>query len=368
MGFATTAPEFVVSLLSALRGLPEIALGNAIGSVVADDALALALAIVIAPAAIIVDSRILKTTGIFLIAIDLLAFGLSFNGTISRIDGTILVGLLVVYLFFVIYSEQKRKKKALGMSYEEEAKDHYKKGSLRKQLLWFGVGVAGVVIASEFLIDSSVNIAHALGIPEVVIGLTIIAIGTSLPEIATCIVAARKGHGDLALGDIIGADVLNEMREGETVIPTVERIESTFGRQPEQFLADSTFATGSNLSALAGRGIEAVMPVEQTKLPDENPADRADATRPVPEEDWPKLPRRAQTKKLDRAAFVYDKQKDCYHCPLGRELSFDYIKMQARDTVEASVYRVYTCVSCEGCGLASCFPKGKSWRCTVLPE
>ena len=209
LGFATTAPEFVVSLLSALRGLPEIALGNAIGSVVADDALALALAIVIAPAAIIVDSRILKTTGIFLIAIDLLAFGLSFNGTISRIDGTILVGLLVVYLFFVIYSEQKRKKKALGMSYEEEAKDHYKKGSLRKQLLWFAGGVAGVVIASEFLIDSSVNIAHALGIPEVVIGLTIIAIGTSLPEIATCIIAARKGHGDLALGDIIGADVLN---------------------------------------------------------------------------------------------------------------------------------------------------------------
>lgn len=170
---------------------------------------------------------------------------------------------------------------------------------------------------------------------------------------------------DGACGMIVDADVLNEMKESETVIPTVERIESTFGRRPEQFLADSTFGTGANLSGLADRGIEALMPASQTKLPDVNPADRADPTRPVAEEDWAKLPRRAQTKKLDRAAFVYDKQKDCYHCPLGRELSFDYIKMQARDTGEASVYRVYTCVSCEGCGLASDCPKGKSRRRTV---
>ncbi len=170
---------------------------------------------------------------------------------------------------------------------------------------------------------------------------------------------------DSECGMIVDADVLNEMKEGETVIPTVERIESSFGRQPEQFLADSTFATGSNLSGLADRGIEAVMPVEQTKLPDANPAERADPTRPVAEEDWAKLPRRAQTKKLDRAAFVYDEKKDCYHCPLGRELAFDYIKMQARDTGQASAYRVHTCGSCEGCGLASDCLMGKSKRRTV---
>jgi len=174
-------------------------------------------------------------------------------------------------------------------------------------------------------------------------------------------IAAADGE----CGMIVDADVLNEMKEGETVIPTVERIESSFGRPPEQFLADSTFGTGSNLSGLADRGIEAVMPVEQTKLPHENPAERADPTRPVAEEDWAKLPRRAQTKKLDRAAFVYDEKKDCYHCPLGRELAFDYIKMQARDTGEASAYRVYTCGSCEGCGLASDCLMGKSKRRTV---
>ena len=107
---------------------------------------------------------------------------------------------------------------------------------------------------------------------------------------------------DGACGMIVDADVLNEMNEGETVIPTVERIESAFGKKPEQFLADSTFATGSNLSALASRGMEAVMPVEQTQLPDENPADRSDPTQPVVEEDWAKLPRRARTKKLGNSS------------------------------------------------------------------
>ena len=118
-------------------------------------------------------------------------------------------------------------------------------------------------------------------------------------------------------GMIVDADVLNEMNEAATVIPTVEQIESAFGQKPEQFPADSAFATGGNLSDLAGRGIEAVMPVEQTRLPDENPADRVDPTEPVAESDWPKLPRRAQTGKLDRSAFIYDAAKDCYYCPAG---------------------------------------------------
>jgi len=166
-------------------------------------------------------------------------------------------------------------------------------------------------------------------------------------------------------GMIVDADVLNEMNEAETVIPTVERIESSFGQKPEQFLADSAFATGDNLSSLADREIEAVMPVEQTKLPDENPAERVDPTEPVAESDWPKLPRRAQTKKLDRAAFVYDREEDCYYCPQGRKLAFDQVKTKDRDTGTDSEYRVYRCASCEGCGLAGDCLAGKSKRRTV---
>jgi cation:H+ antiporter len=212
VGFATTAPEFVVSLMSAIRGLPEIALGNAIGSVVADDAFALSLAIIAAPVAIVVDSKLLKTTGFFLVGIDIYAFILSMNGEINRLEGLSLVALLVVYMFAVFRTQKKSKQSRSAADlekYDHEVEEYNKEGTVGLQILRFAGGVAGVIIASEFLIDSSVNIAHHFGLSEVVIGLTIIAIGTSLPEIATCIVAAKKGHGDLALGDIIGADVLN---------------------------------------------------------------------------------------------------------------------------------------------------------------
>ena len=166
-------------------------------------------------------------------------------------------------------------------------------------------------------------------------------------------------------GMIVDADVLNKMNEAQTVIPTVERIESTFGQRPEQFLADSAFATGENLSGLADREIEALMPVEGVRLADDNPAARADPTNPVAQEDWSKLPRRTQSKKLDRASFAYDEQKDCYYCPQGRRLAFDQIKTKGRATCGDSQYRVYRCESCEGCGLSADCLVGKSKRRTV---
>ena len=168
---------------------------------------------------------------------------------------------------------------------------------------------------------------------------------------------------DGASGMIVDADVLNEMTEGETVIPTVERVEAAFGQKPGQFLADSTFATGSNLTALAAREIEPVMPVGQTVLPEDHPVRREDPSVPVPEADWAKLPRRAQTGQLDRAAFVYDAAKDCYYCPQGRSLAFVQIKTKERGTSESSLYRVYRCSSCSDCGLAKdCLVKGSARR------
>ncbi len=212
VSLATTAPEFTVSVLSSLRGKPEIALGNALGSVIADDALALALGVIVAPVAIKINSRVLKTAGFFLVAIDIGAFLMSLSGTISRLEGGILIVVLVGYLVVVVVSE-KRRRNALALKsekeVEEEVKEHIKPGPMWIQFLRFGGGVVGVLIASEFLIDSSVFIARYIGVSEAVIGLTMIAIGTSLPEIATCVVSARRGYGDLAVGDIIGADILN---------------------------------------------------------------------------------------------------------------------------------------------------------------
>jgi transposase len=166
-------------------------------------------------------------------------------------------------------------------------------------------------------------------------------------------------------GMIVDADVLNEMREGETVIPTVERIERSFGKKPGQFLADSAFATGENLSRLAAREIESVMPADQTLIVDGNPADRPDPSQPVPAASWPQLPRRARTDKLDRAAFVYDKARDCYWCPVGRVLPFVKLKKKDRAMSGSSEYRVYQCGSCSGCGLASACLSGNSKARTV---
>lgn len=166
-------------------------------------------------------------------------------------------------------------------------------------------------------------------------------------------------------GMIVDAEVLAEINEAETVLPTVERIEATFGKKPAQFLADSTFATGANLSELAERQIEALMPVAQTLAPDDNPAERADPREPVGEKACSKLPRRSQTGKLDRAAFVYDETEDCYWCPAGRALVFAHVKTKARGNGAASEYRVYKCQSCEDCGLGPDCLLGNSKRRTV---
>ncbi len=213
VGFATTAPEFAVSVISALRGFPEIALGNAVGSVIVDDGFALALGIVIAPAAIRVEPRMLRWFGLFLVGVDVLAFCLSLNGIIARWEGMLLVGILLAYLAAVVTQERRRRRRGgAGLPSPVDAAEvegHVKQGGAGLQALRFLGGVAGVVIGSEFLIDSSVFVAGYFGASKAVIGLTVVAIGTSLPEIATCVVAFRRGHGELAFGDIIGADILN---------------------------------------------------------------------------------------------------------------------------------------------------------------
>ena len=210
VGFMTTAPEFTVSIISAAQGEPEIALGNAVGSVIVDDALALGLGIIVAPVAIVVNSRILRTTGLFLIGIDVTTFLLSLDGTVGRLEGIVLLLLLVTYLAVVVAVETRRRKTHPGaVEIPTEAEKRYLETSLGSRLGRFAIGLVGVLVASDFLVNSAEDIARFFGVPSVVIGLTLVAIGTSIPEIATAIVAARKGHGDLAFGDILGADILN---------------------------------------------------------------------------------------------------------------------------------------------------------------
>jgi transposase len=172
-------------------------------------------------------------------------------------------------------------------------------------------------------------------------------------------VAAVEGHG----GFIMDCDVLGAgQTEAETVVPTVERIEENFEAVPKQFLADTAFATGQNLSDLEQRHIEPVMPVEPARLDEQNPAWRADPTQPVAEGDWAKLPRNAQSKKLDKAAFVYRAEEDCYYCPMGRRMEPAEVTRDRKRCGE-SIYQIYRCADCSGCPLAeACLSKGARSR------
>jgi len=213
VGMATTAPEFGASVIAAILGHPEIALGNAIGSVICDDGVALALAAVVAPTAILINCRILKTAGLFLISIDILAYVLARNGTIGRMEGVLFLIILCLYFIFMLrkprYNVRKDDKEEDGLSVKEENLSASKLALLKKPILLFSVGIIGVILTCRVVIWASVNIAEHFSISKAIIGLTIIAIGTSLPEISTCVTAALKGEGEIAVGNIIGADILN---------------------------------------------------------------------------------------------------------------------------------------------------------------
>ncbi|MBN1309271.1 MAG: calcium/sodium antiporter [Chitinispirillaceae bacterium] len=206
VSFATTLPELSVSLMSAIEGKPEMALGNAIGSVICDDGLALALAGVFSAAPIMVVPRVIKTSGAFLLSVEIVAFlFIVFDKTLDRWQGAVLVALYAAYTFH-LYRLHKS-----GAFKESTALENFNAPdtSAGKLTLFFVLGLLGILIASRFIIVSATTIAVSLHVPETVIALTLVALGTSIPEVATCVVAARKGHGGVAVGNIIGADILN---------------------------------------------------------------------------------------------------------------------------------------------------------------
>ena len=156
-----------------------------------------------------------------------------------------------------------------------------------------------------------------------------------------------ESHG----GFIVGTEVLADGDEAGATVPMIDAVREDLDEKPERLLADGAFGGGENLAQLAQREVESYIPLQHRKAPGQNAADRGDPTRPVAEADWEKLPRRAQTGKLDRSAFVYDAQADCYYCPMGRVLKLHQAKDP--DGSHDAAYRVYRCGSCEGCGLSA---------------
>jgi cation:H+ antiporter len=210
VSLATTAPELAVSVLSALEGHPEMALGNAVGSVIVDDGVALALGILFASSPILVNRRILKTAGFFLAVVSIAAYALAHDGVLNRVEGGALVLMFIAYMVFVYYTRKTAAGDAPPQADElaeiEKAVEGRGLGSLA---FWFMVGLAGVLASSEGIVSSAVVVAQFLGVSEAVIALTVVAVGTSMPEIATAVTAARRGHGEIMVGNILGADILN---------------------------------------------------------------------------------------------------------------------------------------------------------------
>jgi len=213
VGLGTTAPEFGVTLIAAIRGKGELAIGNAIGSVICDDGVALALAAIVAPAVIFVNCRILKAAGLFLISIDVLAYVFARNGRLGRVEGFCLVLILCLYYVFIIRNQRRNQsrqdKEKIDSTSSGKVPAQLDKNSLKRPVKLFLLGLIGVASMSFVVVEAATKIAQFFEVSDIIIGSTIVAIGTSLPEISTCITAALKGEGEIAVGDIIGADILN---------------------------------------------------------------------------------------------------------------------------------------------------------------
>lgn len=207
MGFGTSAPEMVVSAYSAAEGAPGIALGNAYGSNITNIALVLGVTALISPIA--VQSEILRKELPILTAFTALTIGLLWDLELSRADALILLGVFAVFMTWTIWQGLRQKSDTLGAEIDIELEAHAM--PLGRALVWLVVGLIVLIISSRILVWGAVEIAQSFGVSNLVIGLTIIAIGTSLPELASSVIAARKGEHDIALGNIIGSNIFNTL-------------------------------------------------------------------------------------------------------------------------------------------------------------
>ena len=207
VGFGTSAPEMVVSALAASQGNPGIALGNAYGSNITNIALVLGLTALIKP--ITVHSQVLRKELPLLAVITALAAWQVWDGSITRTDAWVLLGVFVALMAWTIWRGMRDKADTLGQEVAHELELHSM--PLNRAFMWLGIGLTLLIISSRVLVWGAVEVAHAFGVSDVVIGLTVIAVGTSLPELASSIIATRRGEHDIALGNILGSNLFNTL-------------------------------------------------------------------------------------------------------------------------------------------------------------
>ncbi len=207
VGFGTSAPEMVVSALAALQGNPGIALGNAYGSNITNIALILGVTALISPIA--VHSQVLRKELPILTVMTALAAWQIWDGEISRFDAFILLGVFCGLMAWTIRLGTRKKADPLGREIEQEMA--VRAMPIRRATFWLVVGLVLLIVSSRLLVWGAVEIAHGFGVSDLIIGLTVVAVGTSLPELASSIIAARKGEHDLALGNVLGSNLFNTL-------------------------------------------------------------------------------------------------------------------------------------------------------------
>lgn len=204
VGFGTSAPEMLVSAIAAWQGEPDLALGNAIGSNIANIGLILGLTLILAP--ITIHSSVVRKEIPLLLLATGLGVAVLLNGHLGRLDGAVLMAALLAYIGFGIWQSMRTPEDVLAAELDEELTAPQSAGQAWMGLL---IGLLVLLASSRLLVWSASEIARALGVGELVIGLTIVALGTSLPELAASIASIRKNQHDLAVGNVIGSNVFN---------------------------------------------------------------------------------------------------------------------------------------------------------------
>ena len=207
IGFGTSAPEMVVSAISAIEGNPGLALGNAYGSNIANIALILGVTALLGP--ITLKSGILKKELPVLLAATFLAAFLLFDLFLSRFDAIVLLIVFVAVMSWWVILGLRQRGDPLGGDVDHHLEDHLM--PLRNALIWLVAGMGLLVISSRILVWGAVEIAHGFGVSDLIIGLTVVAVGTSLPELASAIAATRKGQHELVIGNVIGSNLFNTL-------------------------------------------------------------------------------------------------------------------------------------------------------------
>lgn len=205
VAFATSAPEILVSVVASLRGEPGLAFGNAIGSNIVNIGLVLGCVAIVRP--IQLRSATLQREMPALLAVTLLTVSLFLDSYLGRIDGIVmLTGLVIVMFWLARLGLRSAPSDPIKIDFEAEIPANV---TMRMAIFWLLVGLVTLLVGAQLLVDGSIEIARLIGVSEVVIGILLVAFGTSLPELAVSLVSAMKGEYGLAIGNIVGSNIFN---------------------------------------------------------------------------------------------------------------------------------------------------------------